>query len=65
MKRTALPAGFRAGMGAMMTRALLAARDGGQWVTRAEEFGRRKGVPGELLVRLTPTRMLFEEKSTG
>ncbi len=48
-----------------MTRALLAARDGGQWVTRAEEFGRRKGVPGELLVRLTPTRMLFEEKSTG
>lgn len=25
---------------------------------RAEEFGRRNGVPGELLVRLTPTKVL-------
>jgi PPOX class probable F420-dependent enzyme len=25
---------------------------------RAEEFGRRNGVPGELLVRITPTRII-------
>ena len=25
---------------------------------RAEEFGRRNGVPGEVLVRLTPTKMI-------
>jgi len=25
---------------------------------RAEEFGRRNGVPGELLVRLTPTKLI-------
>jgi hypothetical protein len=25
---------------------------------RAEEFGRRNGVPGELLVRLTPTKVI-------
>lgn len=27
---------------------------------RAEEFGRRNGVPGELLVRLTPARIVAE-----
>ena len=27
---------------------------------RAEEFGRRNGVPGELLVRLRPTRVIAE-----
>jgi len=27
---------------------------------RAEEFGRRNGVPGELLVRVTPTRVTSE-----
>ena len=27
---------------------------------RAEEFGRRNGVPGELLVRLTPERVISE-----
>jgi hypothetical protein len=27
---------------------------------RAEEFGRRNGVPGELLVRITPTRVIGE-----
>ena len=25
---------------------------------RAEEFGRRNGVPGELVVRITPTKVL-------
>jgi PPOX class probable F420-dependent enzyme len=29
---------------------------------RAEEFGRRNGVPGELLVRLTPTKVLGEDR---
>ena len=28
---------------------------------RAEEFGRRNGVPGELLVRLTPERVITEK----
>ncbi len=32
---------------------------------RAEEFGRRNGVPGELLVRLRPTRVLAEFDVTG
>lgn len=27
---------------------------------RAEEFGKRNGVPGELLVRLTPTKIVFQ-----
>jgi hypothetical protein len=27
---------------------------------RAEEFGRRNGVPGELLVRLRPTKVIAE-----
>ena len=25
---------------------------------RAEEFGRRNGVPGELIVRVTPTKVI-------
>jgi len=39
-----------------------AARIGGRYMgaDRAEEFGRRNGVPGELLVRLRPTRVIAE-----
>jgi PPOX class probable F420-dependent enzyme len=35
---------------------------GGRYMgqSRAEEFGRRNGVPGELLVRLTPTGVVAE-----
>lgn len=32
---------------------------------RAEEFGRRNGVPGELLVRLRPTRVVAEFDMTA
>lgn len=37
-----------------------ATRIGGRYMgaERAEEFGRRNGVPGELLVRVTPTKIL-------
>jgi hypothetical protein len=37
-----------------------AARIGGRYMgaERAEEFGARNGVPGELLVRVTPTRVV-------
>lgn len=37
-----------------------ATRIGGRYMgaDRAEEFGRRNGVPGELLVRLQPTRVI-------
>lgn len=39
---------------------------GGRYVgqDRAEEFGRRNAVPGELLVRVTPTRVLAEDRIT-
>jgi PPOX class probable F420-dependent enzyme len=39
-----------------------ATRIGGRYMgeDRAEEFGSRNGVPGELLVRLQPTRMIGE-----
>lgn len=39
-----------------------AARIGGRYMgaDRAEEFGARNGVPGELLVRVTPTRVIAE-----
>ena len=39
-----------------------AARIGGRYMgdDRAEEFGRRNGVPGELLVRLRPTRVIAQ-----
>jgi PPOX class probable F420-dependent enzyme len=38
----------------------IATRTGGRYmgVARAEEFGRRNGVPGELVVRITPTKVL-------
>ena len=32
---------------------------------RAEEFGRRNGVPGELVVRITPTRVVAQLDMTG
>ena len=32
---------------------------------RAEEFGRRNAVPGELLVRVTPTKILAEKNIAG
>jgi PPOX class probable F420-dependent enzyme len=32
---------------------------------RAEEFGKRNGVPGELVVRLRPTRIIAELDMTG
>ena len=39
---------------------LWATRIGGRYMgpDRAEEFGRRNGVPGELLVRVTPTKVI-------
>ena len=38
----------------------LATRIGGRYMgsDRAEEFGRRNGVPGELVVRVTPTKVI-------
>ena len=38
----------------------LATRIGGRYMgaDRAEEFGRRNGVPGELIVRVTPTKVI-------
>lgn len=40
-----------------------ATRIGGRYMgaDRAEEYGRRNGVPGELLVRVTPTRIVAEK----
>lgn len=32
---------------------------------RAEQFGRRNAVPGELLVRITPTRVMAADNITG
>jgi hypothetical protein len=32
---------------------------------RAEEFGKRNGVPGELIVRLRPTKVLARFNLTG
>jgi hypothetical protein len=29
---------------------------------QAEAFGKRNAVPGELLVRITPTRVIFEKE---
>jgi hypothetical protein len=34
-------------------------------VDRAEEFGKRNGVPGELLVRVTPTKVLARADIAG
>ncbi len=41
-----------------------ATRIGGRYMgeERAEEYGKRNGVPGELLVRVTPTRVRFEKE---
>jgi PPOX class probable F420-dependent enzyme len=38
----------------------MASRIGGRYMgsDRAEEFGRRNGVPGELVVRVTPTKII-------
>lgn len=38
----------------------VATRIGGRYMgaDRAEEFGRRNGVPGELIVRITPTKVI-------
>ncbi len=38
----------------------IATRTGGRYMgaDRAEEFGRRNGVPGELVVRITPTKVV-------
>ena len=40
-----------------------AARLGGRYMgaDRAEEFGKRNGVPGELVMRITPTKVIAEE----
>ena len=40
-----------------------AGRIGGRYMgaDRADEYGARNGVPGELLVRVTPTRVVFEK----
>jgi hypothetical protein len=32
---------------------------------RAEEFGRRNAIPGELLVRITPERIIAETDLAG
>ena len=44
-----------------------ATRIGGRYMgeARAEEYGRRNGVPGELLVRLTPVKVIFHENIAG
>jgi hypothetical protein len=44
-----------------------AARIGGRYMgaERAEEFGARNGVPGELLVRLRPARVLASRDVAG
>ena len=44
-----------------------AARIGGRYMgaDRAEEFGRRNGVPGELLVRVHPTRVVAKIDVAG
>ena len=40
-----------------------ATRIGGRYMGEdlAEAYGKRNGVPGELLVRVTPTRVIFEK----
>jgi PPOX class probable F420-dependent enzyme len=44
-----------------------ATRIGGRYMgqDRAEEFGARNGVDGELLVRITPTRIVAEDSVAG
>jgi hypothetical protein len=45
------------------TATLIGARYMGQ--ERAEDFGRRNAVPGELVVRVTPARVLAQADMTG
>ncbi len=44
-----------------------ATRIGGRYMgsNRAEEYGKRNGVEGELLVRVTPTRVHFAKNIAG
>jgi PPOX class probable F420-dependent enzyme len=44
-----------------------AAEIGGRYMgsDRAEEFGRRNGVPGEVLVRVTPSRVIAQRDIAG
>ena len=44
-----------------------ATRIGGRYMGEdlAEAYGRRNGVPGELLARVTPTKVIFEENSAS
>ena len=44
-----------------------AARIGGRYMgaDRAEEYGARNGVAGELLVRITPTKIIFQQNIAG
>jgi len=45
----------------------MATRIGGRYMgaDRAEEFGKRNGVPGELVVRIKPTRVIAALEMTG
>lgn len=45
----------------------VATRIGGRYMgeDQAEAFGKRNGVPGELVVRVTPTRVIFETNVAG
>lgn len=49
------------------TVAAAAARIGGRYMgeDRAEEYGRRNGVPGELLVEVTPTKVISAKNVAG
>jgi hypothetical protein len=44
-----------------------ATRIGGRYMgeDRAAEFGARNGVPGELLIRLTPARIIAQQAVSG
>lgn len=44
-----------------------ATRIGGRYMgaDRAEEYGARNGVAGELLVRITPTKIIFQQNIAG
>ncbi|MBA2288104.1 MAG: PPOX class F420-dependent oxidoreductase [Ktedonobacteraceae bacterium] len=44
-----------------------AARIAGRYMGEAlaEEYGKRNGVPGELLVRVTPSKLVFQTNITG
>ena len=44
-----------------------ATRIGGRYMGEAlaESYGKRNGVPGELLVRVTPTKVVFEKNIAG